>query len=227
MIDPLSKSPWRKPGPKRDEELFLLTSWLFAGGASIKEIAKDLGLSERTVGKWLREIRDSLANAPTPQRPPLRGKVVIESYTYKPAGTRTYAKRPILLAMMGGSGEVRLFLVTSRTQSQIYPLVRGNIQRGSTLLTNTSNLYVGLRKEGFPVVEQHPARLWGKPPYSTGTPLSPFWEALYAEMGRARGVRSGTFIQRAREVEMRWNFRGKPTIELYKAIRQTLGVRSS
>jgi hypothetical protein len=34
--------------------------------------------------------------------------------------------------------------------------------------------YVSLRKEGFPSVEQYSAMYWPKPPYPTGTPLSPF-----------------------------------------------------
>jgi predicted transcriptional regulator len=63
------------PGPKRDERRAAEAVRLYAGGLTVREVAAEVGASDRTVRKWL---AGQLRRAGAPQRPDVRDERILE-----------------------------------------------------------------------------------------------------------------------------------------------------
>lgn len=207
-----------KSGPRVPPEIFRLIVWLYAANHSIRHICKNLGLTDRTVSSYLRRIRAHLQEAENPLRSRLRGVVQLDTYTYRSLNSSRYVQRPILMVMIGADSEARLFTIRGRTKLSVFPIVKENVEMGTVLITNQSKLWAGLKIDGFPDVRQYPAQRENQelsqffPP---GEAAANFWQSLDLKMGHTRGVRGSTFLPIAREVELRWNFRKRPVVDLY------------
>lgn len=209
---------------ERSCDLFPLIVWMWVKRYSISYICELLELSPRTVAGHLRYIRTRLADAWPEYEGQLTGVVHVEAWAYTPRlklapPKRSYSpKRPLLLGMLSAEGCLRIFEITTKSQEEIHPLIKAHIAGGAMLITNKSKVFTGLRRDGFPALIQRPTnktiRHWepqGKEPN-----IYSFWDCVRTEIGAARGVRASNYFSRVREAELRWAFREKSEIHLYR-----------
>lgn len=212
--------------PDRAIDLFPLIVWMWVKKLSISYICELLELSSRTVAGHHRRIRSRIADSCSEYEGQLTGVVHVEAWAYTPklklAPPKRYypPKRPLLLGMLSDEGELRLFEISRRSKEEIYPLIKAHIVSGTKLITNKSSLFTGLRRDGFPdLVQRSPRkanRFWearGDEPN-----IDSFWDCVRSEISAARGVRASNYLSRVRETELRWAFREKPEIHLYRHI---------
>lgn len=211
------------PLTKVDEDTFHILVWMFVEGHEIDTIAHRLKLSTRTVGGYLRTLREGIARNPGASTELIRGRAQIGSFTHKAPGTIRVARRPTLLGLMNQEGEVRIFPILNRSKSEIYPLIKLHVQRGAELIVNNSNLFNGLIKDGYPTVHQYEVKgsNFGVGRSEGGLGLSEFWVELCFHLRSVRAVRSNTFLPQVREFELRWNYRNRPTVEFYRHVLAT------
>lgn len=189
-----------------------------SGIGSLSGIAKDLGLSLRTVEGRLRKFRTRIEKSSGVYTDQLSGVVHVDAWTYRPRLTKHPARRPPLLGMMSNDGQLRVFVISRRRQTEIYPLIHTHVAEGTRVLTNGSRLYTGLKDQGFPDLIQKPSdqnlrdhfKLEGAPS------LFDFWKIIEDDIHFARGVPANQFLPRVREAEFRWRFRNSSLIDLYR-----------
>ena len=207
----------------RAYDLFPLIVWMWVKGRTTSYICETLELSPRTVAGHLRFIRSRIADSWPDYEGQLTGVVHVEAWAYTPRlklapPKRHYPpQRPLLLGMLSGEGELRLFEISRKSQQEIHTLIKAHIARGSKLITNKSNVYTGLRRDGFPDLVQRPTekfiQCWEAPGKEPN--IYSFWNCVRSEMSAARGVRASNYLSRVREAELRWAFREKSGISLY------------
>lgn len=211
-------------------DIFPLIVWLWIERSSTEHIAEYLELSTRTVAGYLRRLRSRIVESAPTYTGQLTGVVHIDVWRYKPrldlAPPRSsYSpKRPLLLGMLSGDGQLRLFVIPRKTCAEIHPLVKRHIERGTKIITNYSNVYTGLRKDGFPeLIQKKPNRLMYYWQPEEQPNLYYVWNRISWEMKAARGVRNVNFIQRVREVELRWSYQALPKVRLYRHVNTLMG----
>lgn len=210
----------------RPNDLFPLIVWMWAKNYSIMYICELLELSPRTIAGHLRYIRSRIADSWPEYEGQLTGVVHVEAWTYTPKlklapPKRSYPpKRPLLLGMLSAEGDLRLFEISRKSQGEIYPLIKKHIAGGARLITNESKVFTVLRRDGFPDLIQRPTnkaiRYWEAP--GEGPNIYSFWDCVRSEMSAARGVRASNYLSRVREIELRWAFREKSEIRLYRHV---------
>lgn len=211
---------------QRAEETFLLIYWLWSKEFSINHIAKEMELSTRTVAGYLRRLRTRIGESAPAYTGRLAGVVHVDAWVYKPRlnlppPKRSYPpKRPLLLGMLSAEDQLRLFMISSRSRAEIYPLIKMHVERGTKIITNKSKVYTGLRKDGYPdLVQKSPEELmWDWETKKEKPNLYLIWDRIRSEMKAARGVRNINFLPRVREVELRWAFRDLPTVRLFRHV---------
>ncbi len=181
-------------------------------------IAKDLGLSPRTVEGLLREFRNRVEQSSARYTNRLNKIVHVDTWTYKPHLTKHPAPRPTMLGMMSNDGQLRLFVISKRSLNDIYPLVEAHLAEGTKVITSGLKVLSALRDQLHIDLERFPSekclRDWLSP---KGFPsLFDFWEVVEDDIHCARGVRTNHFLPRVREAELRWQFRKSPRIDLYR-----------
>jgi hypothetical protein len=181
-------------------------------------IAKDLGLSPRTVEGVLREFRERIAKSPRGYTNQLNKIVHIDTWTYRPHLTKHPAPRPTILGMMSNDGQLRLFEIFAESLNDIYPLVEAHLAKGSRLITSGLKVHSVLKDQTHIHLERFTSdkhlRDWLS---QKGLPsLFDFWEVVEDDIHCARGVRDQHFLPRVREAELRWEFRKSPRIDLYR-----------
>lgn len=142
---------------QRVDDVFQLILWFWANTFPISYISEKTGLSTRTVAGYLRHLRIQIEESAPPYTGVLDGVVHVEAWNYKPRlklpppnRSSLPKKRPLLLGMMSAEGSLRLFVISSRSNTEIHPLVKAHVARGTSLIINHSNVYRGLRTDGFP-----------------------------------------------------------------------------
>ena len=208
------------------DEIFLLIIWLWVKRCSTDYLAEEVGLSSRTVSGYLRLLRARIEGSGLAYPEKLDGVVHLDVWTYRPKPTPIPQRmspspnRPMLLGMMDKEGRLRLFVVQKKGQADIHSLVKSHVVRGATIIANRSNVFSGLRKDGFPNLVQKSKRQliqeWVSSHQENN--LYYFWDWIRHEIKCARGVRNTNFMQRVREIELRWRFRNLPHVQLYSYI---------
>jgi len=208
---------------KRVYDIFPLIVWMWVKRRTTNYICETLELSPRTVAGHLRSIRSRIADSWPGYEGQLTGVVHVEAWAYTPrlklAPPKRHnpPKRPLLLGMLNNEGELRLFEISRKSQEEIHTLIKAHIARGTKLITNKSNVFTGLRRDGFPDLVQRPTekfiRYWEAPGKEPN--INSFWDCVRSEMNAARGVRASNYLSRVRETELRWAFREKSELSLY------------
>lgn len=181
-------------------------------------IAKDLDLSPRTVEGLLREFRKRIENSSARYTNRLNKIVHVDTWTYRPHMTKRPAQRPTILGMMSNDGQLRLFVISPRSQNDIYRLVEAHLADGTKIITSGLKVYSALKDQRYPNLERFASekclRDWlGQKEFPS---LFDFWEVVEDDIHCARGVRTNHFLPRVREAELRWRFRKSPRIDLYR-----------
>lgn len=205
---------------RMSEDQFRQLVWLWVQERTIREISKVLEFSPRTIGERLRRIRARIEMTPEAKAPKLKGRVQIDMFRGMRRRSTSDPMRPLLLGMMNQDGDARIFVIQQKTKAEIYPLVKAHVEQGATLITNKSNVYTSLRKDGYPILFQDSpfetmVQLWSE---RYDQILAAFWGRLMRRNNAARGVRESTFHMRLREAELRWRFRAKGKAALYEHV---------
>jgi len=216
----------RRNGIRISDPIFLLITWLWVKGHCTQYIAEEVGQTVRTISGHLREIRARIEGSTSTYAGKIDGVVHLDVWAYRPKPTPlpprrpSPPKRPLLLGMMNGEGDLRLFVIARKNQNVIHALVKANVVRGAKIIANNSNLFSGLRKDGFPDLVQGKKESiisdWIM--VNENIHLYNFWHKIQHEIKGARGVRNSNFMHRVREVELRWRFREIPTIKLFQHV---------
>lgn len=127
-----------------------LTKWFYAiylfgvskNGVSAKELERHLGVTYKCAWRMARQIRLLFQNG---SETPLKGIVeadesFIGGYQKGSAGRSPLAKVPVL-GMVERGGSVRAQVVPDTKASSLAPILRKNIEPGSTLITDTYQSY--------------------------------------------------------------------------------------
>jgi transposase-like protein len=147
---------------------WLTAMWLVANcrnGVSSCEIARDLGLTQKTAWFMLHRIRESMQDKSATK---LAGEVEVdESFIGGKSRNMHRAKRErvitgtggkdkaIALGMVERGGNVRTFAVPNRRKHELHGKIRGNVTAGSALFSDALKSYDGLTGDYRHVVVDH------------------------------------------------------------------------
>jgi transposase len=134
-----------------------LTLWFFAmylftstrHGVAAKELQRQLGVTYKTAWRMAHELRKLMAAADNLE--PLSG-IVEADETYiggKRPQERRNENKTALFGMVERGGAVRAGPVKRIAQATIHPHILRNVQRGSILITDESNVYGDLQRAPY------------------------------------------------------------------------------
>ena len=134
-----------------------LTSWFFAmylftssrHGVAAKELERQLGVTYKTAWRMAHELRKLMAAADNLE--PLSGVIEAdETYIGGRRPQRLHRKnKTALFGMVQRDGPVRAGPVHRVSQATIHTFIKRNVQRGSILITDDSNIYPALRSAPY------------------------------------------------------------------------------
>jgi len=147
---------------------WLTAMWLIANcknGVSSYEIARDLGLTQKTTWFMLQRIREAMQDKTATK---LAGEVEVdESFIGGKARNMHRSRREqvitgtggkdkaIALGMVERGGKVRTFAVPSRRKHELHKHVKENVQAGSALFSDSLKSYDGLSSDYKHAVIDH------------------------------------------------------------------------
>jgi transposase-like protein len=137
-----------------------LTKWFFAmylmtstrHGVAAKELERQLGVTYKTAWRMAHELRKLMASADHGGK--LKGHVEIDETYIGPKQSRRDLRRKgrtkgILFGMAEREGKVRVGPVPNAWITTIEPIVKGNVERGSTVSTDEHGGYNDLHLLGL------------------------------------------------------------------------------
>ncbi len=140
---------------------WLPTMWLIANcknGISSYEIARDLGVTQKTAWFMLHRIREAMQDDKSGGK--LGGEVEVdETFIGGKARNMHRSKRERVITGTGGKdktivmgilergGEVRTAVITNRRKKQLHTQIRDNVLAGSAIFTDELKSYNGLSEE--------------------------------------------------------------------------------
>jgi len=136
------------------------------------------------------------------------------------------------MGFMDEGKRVLVLTIPDREQATLVKEIQDHVEQGSQLITNEWRGFKNMARFGYPDSIQIRVGLGrGLRPSGIGECMWDFWRYMERYMGVHRGVRSGDYIPRLKECELRWNYRGGGPLDLYKEFirvltERPLGVRS-
>ena len=122
-------------------------------GVAAKELERQLGVSYKCAWRMAHQIRKYMAE--TDGEWPLGGGGPVEAdETYvggkvKGRGRGYRGNKTILFGMLERDGDVMLKVVPNVRKKTLQPIIKANIEKGSTIHTDELKSYSGLKKVGF------------------------------------------------------------------------------
>ncbi len=172
----------------------LLRKWFFAmnefdkskNGVSAKELERRLNVTYKVAWAIANKIRNSMSDGCQK----FDGIVEVdESYIggKKQKKNHPFVNKKTIFGMVERKGDVRTWHVEHRDKKTIFPLIRANIEKGSTIYSDEHPMYSTLNRIGFNHdFIKHNNYKWANGAVCTNT-IEAFWSLL------KRGIR-GTYI---------------------------------
>ena len=146
---------------------WLTAMWLVSNcrnGVSSYEIARDLGVTQKTAWFMLHRIREAMQDKTAAK---LAGEIEVdESFiggkarnmhksvrARRPPDSRGAAGKAVAFGMVERGGNVRTFVVPTHRKHELQPLIRGSVQVGSALFTDSLNSYKGMPEHRHAIVD--------------------------------------------------------------------------
>ena len=214
-IHPMQGTPFalsRTPLQKWFYAMFLFTTTRH--GVPAKELQRQLGVTYKTAWRMGHELRKYMAKVDG--ETPLGGIIEVDE-TYI-GGKRSGGKRgrgapnkTVVFGMLERGGDVMTKVVPNVRKKTLQPIIKGNVEQGSTVNSDELKSYSGLSKAGF----EHETVNHSEGEYVDGdchvNGIEGFWARLKLSI-RGTHVRvSGKHLQKyVKEFEYRYNRRKRP-----------------
>ena len=184
-------------------------------GVAAKELERQLGVSYKCAWRMAHQIRKYMAE--TDGEWPLGGGGPVEAdETYvggkvKGRGRGYRGNKTILFGMLERDGDVMLKVVPNVRKKTLQPIIKANIEKGSTIHTDELKSYSGLKKVGF----EHETVDHSAGEYVDGdchvNGMEGFWARLKLSIRGTHVHVSGKHLEKyAKEFEYRYNRRQRP-----------------
>ncbi len=214
-IHPMQDTPFalsRTPLQKWFYAMFLFTTTRH--GIAAKELQRQLGVTYKTAWRMGHELRKYLAK--TDGEWPLGGTVEADE-TYV-GGKKSGGKRgrgapgkTVVFGMLERGGDVMMKVVPNVRKKTLQPIIKANVEAGSTIHTDELKSYGGLSKAGY----EHETVNHGAGEYVDGechvNGMEGFWARLKLSIRGTHVHVSGKHLQKyVKEFEYRYNRRKRP-----------------
>ncbi len=193
---------------------------LFALDLTATQIAELADLNRNTVNRYLTMIRRSVALY-CESESPFSGEVELdESYfgarrVRGKRGRGAYGKT-IVFGVYKRNGRVYTEIVPNCSRATLYAIVKGKVDKKSTILTDGFRSYDGIVDLGY---QKHYRIDHGKDEFAIGTNhingIEGFWGFAKVRLVKFRGMRKSTFYLHLKECEFRFNYRKKISTPFY------------
>jgi transposase len=199
---------------------------LFAVDLDASQIANIAGLNRNTVNRYLKEVREKIAEY-CKQSSPLSGEVEIdESYfgarRIKGRRGRGALGKTIVFGIFRRNGKVYTEIVPNCARKTLQAVIRGRIELESVIHSDGWRGYDGLVDLGYKKhfrVNHGSNEFVQKRSHING--IESFWGYAKARLSRFRGMSRSTFHLHLKECEFRFNHRGQNLyVLLLKIIRE-------
>ena len=199
-----------------------LHKWLYAmylfsvskHGVPAKELQRQLGVTYKCAWRMGHEIRKYMAEVDG--EAPLGGTVEADE-TYmggkvKGKGRGYKGNKTVIFGMMERDGDIMLKVVPNVRKKTLQPIIKENVEAGSTVHTDELKSYTGLDKAGY----EHETVNHGAGEYVNGDShangMEGFWARLKLSIRGTHVHVSGKHLEKyAKEFEYRYNRRGNPS----------------
>jgi transposase-like protein/predicted RNA-binding Zn-ribbon protein involved in translation (DUF1610 family) len=213
-----------------------LTDWFYAiylmtatrNGVSGKELQRQLGVTYKCAWRMGHQLRDLMSARAKAQHPgPLSGHVELdEAYIGgKLKGRRgkgAYLKnKTIILGMVERKGAFRGKIIPDERQASVFPVIKENVARGTTVSTDTHTRYWRLKMLGYEHgAVNHMKEEWKRGIHHTNT-IEGFWSHLKRGIGSTHVSVSKKHLQRyVDEFAFRYNNREAPAEMFHRMLAQ-------
>ena len=185
---------------------------LFAMDLTAVQIAELTGLNRNTVNRYLRLIRERIAEYCEAQSP-LKGEVEVdESYfgARRVKGQRGRGARgkTIVFGILKRDGKVYTEIVPDCRKATLQAIIRGKVSVESVIYSDGWRGYDGLVDVGY---GKHFRVDHGKDEFARGhvhiNGIESFWGYAKTRLAKFRGMRKDTFYLHLKECEFRFNHR--------------------
>jgi transposase-like protein len=214
QVSPMVGTPFEKsrtPLQKWFYAMYLFTT--SRHGVAAKELQRQLGITYKAAWRMAHEIRKYMAQVDG--NGSLGGHVEVDETViggYRPGKRgRAAAGKTVVMGMLERGGEAMTMVIPDVRRDTLQPIVRANVERGSTVHTDELGSYRGLGYKGY----RHKTVNHSRGEYVKGNShvngIEGYWSRL------KNSIR-GTHIHVSRkhlskylgEFEYRFNMRGKP-----------------
>jgi transposase-like protein len=214
QVSPMVGTPFEKsrtPLQKWFYAMYLFTT--SRHGVAAKELQRQLGITYKAAWRMAHEIRKYMAQVDGNDS--LGGHVEVDETViggYRPGKRgRAAAGKTVVMGLLERGGEAMTMVIPNVRRDTLQPIVRANVERGSTVHTDELGSYRGLGYKGY----RHKTVNHSKGEYVKGNShvngIEGYWSRL------KNSIR-GTHIHVSRqhlskylgEFEYRFNMRGKP-----------------
>ena len=216
-IHPMQGTPFalsRTPLQKWFYAMFMFTTTRH--GVAAKELQRQLGVTYKTAWRMGHELRKYMAK--TDGEWPLGGTVEADE-TYIGGKTkggkrgRGAPNKTVVFGMLERNGDVMLKVVPNVRKNTLQPIIKENVESGSTVHTDELKSYTGLSKAGY----EHETVNHGAGKYVDGdchvNGIEGFWARLKLSIRGTHVHVSRKHLQKyVKEFEFRYNLRKTPEL---------------
>ena len=204
---------------KISEAKFRELVWLFALNLEATQIAELTGLNRNTVNRFLRAIRERLAEF-CEQQSPFSGEIEVDESFFGARrikgkrGRGAYGKT-IVFGVFKRNGKVYTEIVPDCSKNTLQAIIRGKVKPESIIYSDGWRGYNGLVDVGY---GKHLRVDHGRNEFARGKAhingIEGFWGFAKSRLTRFRGMYKETFFLHLKECEFRFNHRHKKDLLL-------------
>ena len=193
---------------------------LFALDLEATQIAELANLNRNTVNRFLKAIRERLAEH-SEQQFPFAGEIEVDESFFgarhvKGKRGRGASGKTIVFGVFKRNGKVYTEIVPDCSKATLQAVIRGKVEPESVIYSDNWRGYNGLVDVGY---GKHLRVDHGRNEFAKGKThingIEGFWGFAKSRLARFRGMRKATFYLHLKECEFRFNSRGD---NLYRTI---------
>ena len=184
----------------------------FAADLDASQIAQLSGLNRNTVNRYLKAIRERIAQF-CDLESPLSGEIEVDESFFGARrvkgkrGRGAYGKT-IVFGLVKRQGRVYTQIVPDCTKATLQAIIRGKVTQDSVIYSDGLKSYDGLVDVGY---DKHFRINHGNNEFAVGhnhiNGIEGFWGVAKTRLAKFRGMSKNTFYLHLKECEFRYNYR--------------------